>query len=135
MTTRMKSVFFAYAAEPKDIGFSVEAACKVASSPANRVSIKPWSAMDIFGASIPDKVRAAIEDADALLCDITVPNLNVYYEIGYAIGIGKPVGPFVNVAHNGAEKISTRTAYATTSYLNATKTRSSSRRHSFSCLI
>ena len=105
MTSKMKSAFFAYAAEPKDIGFSVEAACKIASSSASHLAIKPWSALDIFGASIPDEVRTAIEDSDVLLCDITVPNLNVYYEIGFAIGSGIPVGPFLNIAHNGVQRI------------------------------
>ena len=104
MTHRIKSAFFAYSATPADIASSVEAACKAASSPANHVAIKPWSAMEIFGASIPDEVRGAIEDADALLCDITTPNLNVYYEIGFAIGSGKPVGPFLNISHAAAQK-------------------------------
>lgn len=104
MTGRLKSAFFAYAAEPRHIGFSVEAACRAVSSPAKHLAIKPWSVMEVFGASIPDEVRAAIEAADIFFCDITVPNLNVYYEIGYAIGTGKLVGPFVNIAHKDAEK-------------------------------
>jgi hypothetical protein len=105
MTNRIKNAFFAYPAVPKDIASSVEAACSAASSPAaDRVAIKPWSAMEIFGASIPQEVRTAVEEADALLCDITTPNLNVYYEIGFAIGAGKPVGPFLNISHAGAQK-------------------------------
>ena len=52
-----------------------------------------WPQLRIFDASIPDEVKSGIEKVDVLLCDITRLNLNVYYEIGYCIGIGKSLAP------------------------------------------
>lgn len=60
--------------------------------------------MDIFGAGIGDEVRANIDSADLLIADVTVPNFNVYYEIGFAIGRGKPIAPVVNVAFADAAR-------------------------------
>ncbi|MDU7525262.1 MAG: hypothetical protein E7K72_28510, partial [Roseomonas mucosa] len=42
--------------------------------------------------------RSHIAEVDVLLADITYPNPNVLYEIGYAIALGKPVIPTVNDA-------------------------------------
>jgi hypothetical protein len=58
--------------------------------------------MEIFGANIPDQVRASIEGADVVICDVTRPNLNVYYEAGFAIGKGKAVAPVVNASFANA---------------------------------
>ena len=65
--------------------------------------------MDIFGAHIPDLIRDTIQDVEVVVCDITRPNLNVYYEAGYAIGIGKTLAPVVNRSFASAiEEISER---------------------------
>lgn len=66
------------------------------------MSIKTWEAMNVLGFKIDDVVRDNIQKADFLAADITKPNLNVYYEIGYAIGLGKPVLPTLNSAISGA---------------------------------
>jgi hypothetical protein len=54
--------------------------------------------MDIFGAALANEVRDEIRAADVLVCDVTRPNLNVYYEIGFAIGLGKPIAPVINTS-------------------------------------
>ena len=58
--------------------------------------------MEVFGANIPDEVRESIGDKDILICDITRPNMNVYYEVGYALGKGKTIAPVVNIAFANA---------------------------------
>lgn len=60
--------------------------------------------MEIFGRYIPDEVRANIESADYFFADFTLRNLNVYYELGFAIGLGKPVNPIVNGSFEGSGK-------------------------------
>ncbi len=56
----------------------------------------------VFGTMIPDDVRTNIADAKVLVFDITRPNLNVYYEAGYAIGLGKAIAPVVNKSFHNA---------------------------------
>jgi len=58
--------------------------------------------MGVFGNFIPDEVRTQIEASEAVVCDVTVPNQNVYYEFGYGIGRGKTVLPVVNSSHANA---------------------------------
>ena len=59
--------------------------------------------MPIFGVHVPDEVRDSIRAVDVLICDITMPNLNVYYEIGFAVGLGKAIAPTVNTSFADAE--------------------------------
>jgi len=58
--------------------------------------------MNPFGSLIPDKVRETIRNKQVFVFDVTKPNQNVYYEAGFAIGLGKPVAPVVNVSFAGA---------------------------------
>lgn len=58
----------------------------------------PWPKMQTIGFKIDDLIRDHINEVAVLIADITYPNANVYYEIGYAIALGKPVLPIVNVA-------------------------------------
>jgi hypothetical protein len=60
--------------------------------------LKSWRAMRTVGFKLDDRVRANVTAAAVLVADITYPNMNVFYEIGYGIAIGKPVIPTVNVA-------------------------------------
>lgn len=64
----------------------------------NGLKFKPWQKMNIVGFKVDDLIRDEINGATVLAADITYPNPNVFYEIGYAIGVGKPVIPIVNVA-------------------------------------
>ncbi|WP_208153354.1 hypothetical protein J4T90_12190 [Sinorhizobium medicae] len=68
------------------------------------MAITPWPQMEILGAHIADEVRTNLDSADVVIADVTVPNYNVYYEIGYAIGKGKSIAPVVNVAFADATK-------------------------------
>ena len=54
--------------------------------------------MRTIGFKVDDVVRQSIDDADVLIADVTYPNANVFYEIGYAIAREKPVIPTVNIA-------------------------------------
>ncbi len=58
--------------------------------------------MNILGFKLDDLIRDEITNADVLLADITYPNHNVLYEIGFAMASGKPVLPTVNTAIRAA---------------------------------
>jgi hypothetical protein len=97
MAGRFKTAFFAYPAEPPDLTAPIEAAVQ-ALAKSDHIKVTRWPEVEIFGINIPDKIREGIEDADVLLCDITKPNLNVYYEIGFAIGLGNAIAPVINTS-------------------------------------
>jgi len=58
----------------------------------------PWPKLEVTGLKIDDLIRDRIAASDFLVADITYPNFNVYYEVGYAIGKQKPVIATVNFA-------------------------------------
>jgi hypothetical protein len=104
MAGRFKTAFFAFPGEPNDLFATIDFAARIVADESGRVTVKTWPQMDVFGAALADEVRNEIRDADVLICDITRPNLNVYYEIGYAIGLGKPIAPVINIAFGNAVK-------------------------------
>src|SRR5206468_2713214 len=46
----------------------------------------PGSGFDLL-----EKVHAAIDKAELIIAEVSEPNPNVFYELGYAVGIQKPV--------------------------------------------
>jgi hypothetical protein len=44
-----------------------------------------------YTGGIIDKIYTSIRAADAVIAEVSSPNPNVYYEIGYAHALGKPV--------------------------------------------
>lgn len=52
--------------------------------------------MNIAGLKIDDLIQERIHTTACLVADISVPNSNVYYEIGYALALEKPVVLIVN---------------------------------------
>jgi hypothetical protein len=60
--------------------------------------IKPWEKMQIVGLKLDDLIRDEIKKADLLIADVTYPNFNVFYEMGFAAGSGRPVIPTVNIS-------------------------------------
>ncbi|MVA17678.1 hypothetical protein GOZ94_01795 [Agrobacterium vitis] len=99
-----RKAFFAYPGSPADLANTIKLACERSAPKKLEVSLTPWPQMDVFGDAIADQVRKNIEEADVLIGDITVSNLNVYYELGYAIGKGKSIAPVINVAYSDATK-------------------------------
>ncbi len=63
-----------------------------------RFKLIPWEALNIIGFKLDNLIREKIKDASVLAADVTYANHNVFYEIGYAIGIGKPILITVNTA-------------------------------------
>ena len=96
-----RSAFFAFPNEPPELKGPILAATELIKKN-DRVKVTAWPQLEIFGAVIPDEVKASIEHADVLLCDVTRPNINVYYEIGYCIGVGKSLAPVLNVSFANA---------------------------------
>ncbi|MFS8120983.1 hypothetical protein QD336_01025 [Rhizobium sp. BR 250] len=90
------SAFYAYPQGSATVKDAIHGA--VEKSSRGNLAIKPWENMNIAGFKLDDLVRDQIKEADVLLADITYPNHNVLYEIGYAIALEKPVIPTLNLA-------------------------------------
>jgi hypothetical protein len=91
MSTR---IFAAYPASPTAIGDCMCGA--VDKLKANLIELQPWQQNDICGIVLTDPIFSEIDNASALVADITKPNFNVTFEIGYAIAKGKPLLLVVN---------------------------------------
>lgn len=87
--------FAAYPSTPEHVSHSIEAAEKINSS---HIQFDTWKSTFGAGKIIDQSVLPEIQNSDGLVCDITVPNENVFFEIGYAIGCGKPIIPIVNTS-------------------------------------
>jgi hypothetical protein len=97
-----KKIFFAYPAGDSELVGPIETASKRVNEATSTIAVQTWPQLNNFGLSIPDDVRNAIINTDVFACDITQPNLNVYYETGFAIGKGKPIAPVLNSSFSGA---------------------------------
>jgi len=92
-----KIAFFAYPSQPRLIGDTISQAVGKIDQARNLI-VTPWPKLDVVGLKIDDLIRERISGADFLIADITYPNFNVYYEIGFAIGQQKPLIVSMNYA-------------------------------------
>ncbi len=88
--------FAAYPSAPNTIGHSIETAEHLLSKRQRKNSFKTWRTTSIPGEFLFSPIRKSIEECDFLLFDISYPNFNVIYEVGYAIGKRKPILPVIN---------------------------------------
>ncbi len=115
--------FFAYPEANPLIRDAIQGAAT--STLKNGINLELWQSMNILGFKLDDLIRDRINSASFLAADITYPNHNVLYEIGYAIAADKPVLPTVNDAIKGASEnvrsvgLFDTTGYAT--YSNSTE--------------
>ena len=87
-------IFAAYPASPTPIGDCMLGA--VDKLKANLINFHPWQQNNYCGIILTDPIFSEIDNASALVADITKPNFNVTFEIGYAIAKGKPLLLVVN---------------------------------------
>jgi hypothetical protein len=92
-----KTAFFAYPAQHPFIGETITE-CVAKIDKVRELIITPWPKIDIIGLKIDNLIRERIAGSDFLIADITYPNFNVYYEIGYAVGQQKPLITSMNYA-------------------------------------
>ena len=87
------TLFAAYPAEPPEIGQTLQATEQL---PTDSVSLLTWQKAFGPGRFIDANVLPEIDKSDGLLFELSTPNNNVFFEAGYAIGIGKAVVPVCN---------------------------------------
>ena len=92
-------LFAAYPSQPPDIGHTLEAAEQIETS---ELRLRTWRTAFGPGNFIDSNVLPEIQKSDGLLIEISLPNNNVYFEAGYAIGRQKPIIPVCNTSISGA---------------------------------
>lgn len=83
--------FIAYPSSPSRVTDTIEAAVAKIRSDSGRASAKTWRETDVAGRFIGTEVLASIANSSWLAADVSRLNFNVTYEVGYAIGLGKPI--------------------------------------------
>jgi len=86
----VKNGFFAYSSFPKSSGEAIEEAVREINL-GNVAEITTWVHLKVSGRIIIKTILDKIDDSDFFCADLTGMNDNVLFEIGYAIGKGKPI--------------------------------------------
>ena len=94
----MKKGFFAYSSKPPYCADVVESAITEINS-GQTVELSSWKQLKINGKFIVNEVIKAIQTSDFFCADLTGLNDNVLFEIGYAIGINKPIWLIFDTSH------------------------------------
>jgi nucleoside 2-deoxyribosyltransferase len=87
----MTTSFVGYASWPPEVGATIRSALELLKTERPTHHFKGWEENDIAGRFISEPILDEISSCDMLSADITRLNFNVTYEIGFAIGKGRPV--------------------------------------------
>jgi hypothetical protein len=85
------SGFYAYPDGYLLVGPTIEAGVSDYNERSNDTTISTWKEADVAGRFIASQVLAEISESDFFVADISYLNFNVTFELGYAIGRGKPI--------------------------------------------
>lgn len=100
----MREVFIGYPSEPPEIVDNLTAAIKLFRSWGSGTNLIPWTDLDGPSTPVIGDVRRSITGCDGAFFDVTRPNQNVFYEIGYSVGLGKPTFLLLNTGIKDAVK-------------------------------
>ena len=81
--------FVAFASAPVWLYDTINAAVSKANAAQTQIRLHGWPANDIPGRPLAEPVQSGISNAEFVVADISTLNLNVIYEIGFAIGSQK----------------------------------------------
>ena len=112
---KMQRVFYAFPGQPTALGETIQTATEsLRGHPdmrRSRTRFTCWNDMNIGGKQLVDTILQNIDRADVFACDLTYPNSNVSFELGYAIGKFKRVWVSLDPSIEGAEQNYRRTFY------------------------
>ena len=106
-------VFYAYPSNPESVGETITKA--IGELRADRglkdlgIEFKPWPELRPSGKRIVTEITEAIDRCQIFACDLTYANLNVTFELGFAIGRLKRLWISLNTSIEGAAQRYRRT--------------------------
>ena len=90
-------LFFAYPSEPPAHVEAVTGAIQRLRDLEPDLMIGDWAEMPIEGTNVFCTICSRIRGARCLVADVTGFNFNVMFELGYAVGVGTPIYPVLDV--------------------------------------
>ena len=104
---KIKKVFYAFPGQPAALGETVHNALDMLKDhpdiKRNRIRFTPWTDLNTAGKQLVDTILSSVDRADVFACDLTYPNPNVSFELGYAIGRFKRIWISLDPSIEGAE--------------------------------
>ena len=99
---RRTNVFYAYPYTPPSVGDVVQLAIDELKSSSeitnNNIRFRPWTHIRASGKHLAQTVMGNIDRFQIFACDLTYPNSNVSFELGYAIGRSKRIFPSLDTS-------------------------------------
>lgn len=96
-------VFFAYPSQPEATREALSRACKLIRG-TGLVATTSWEELRVSGHLIIDTVLSQVRESQLSIVDITHPNQNVMFELGFAIGQGTPIWLVRDPSWKGADR-------------------------------
>ncbi len=97
--------FFIYPSDPKTIASTIEESIPKLRSNTEGKHWVSWKDLDISGQIIFCKICTAFRFTKLVIADVTTLNFNLLFEIGYALGLGKPVLPIRDTSYIRDHKV------------------------------
>lgn len=101
-------VFVAYSSREQNLLTLIRDGIAKASAKLNSIRFEPWEFNDIAGTPLISPIIEKIDQSSFIVADISCLNLNVVYEIGYAIGKKKRVFLIRHAGHLGDSDLANR---------------------------
>ena len=105
---RQLRIFYAHPYQPASLRETIDAAARrLKGNPVIRqknVEVRPWTENPISGRSLITTVLRQIDRHNIFACDLTYPNANVNFELGYAIAKFKRIIASLNTSIEGADR-------------------------------
>lgn len=102
------NVFYAFPSDPPTIGECIEQAINALKSEPTirerRIRFRPWTSMAVGGKSLISTITENIRRSDIFACDLTYPNFNVTFELGFAIAKFKRIWLSLNSSIENAPR-------------------------------
>ena len=99
MPRRRRNIFYGYPWDPPAVGETINIVIRELKGrqdiPANRLRFRPWPTLKASGKVLAQTIMEGVDRCDVFACDLTYPNDNVSFELGYAIGRFKRI--FVSI--------------------------------------
>ena len=112
--TATKKCFYAYPSQHLPTVFTLQNAVAIINDAKFNVEIKLWQEMNVSGKLLLEEIRYEIDDCDVFLCDLTYTNMNVLFELGYAIALNKRIWISLNEDLHDKEKLYKELGFLTT---------------------
>jgi len=101
-------VFYAYPSQPPSLGETIGNAIEHLKTfpeiKRQRLHFKPWADISMAGRRLITEITQGIDRSEVFAYDLTYPNLNVAFEVGYAIGRFKRIWISLDTATEKASR-------------------------------